>query len=82
MPLSVGDLGAIQHIADSLDGKAVQAIERSDVPLEAMTDQQLMAIIRGGSCEPLKEPKHLMICPPLASVVTRWFHSNFAPRRR
>jgi hypothetical protein len=47
LPLSVGDLGAIQQIADSLDGKAVQAIERSDVPLEAMTDQQLMAIIRG-----------------------------------
>jgi len=45
-----GDLQAIQQIADRLDGKPVQALERGDVPVDAMTDQQLMAIIRGGSC--------------------------------
>ena len=29
-----GDLGAIQQIADRLDGKPSQAIERGEVPLE------------------------------------------------
>jgi hypothetical protein len=38
------DLQAIQQIADRLDGKPAQAIERGDVPVEAMTDRQLMAI--------------------------------------
>ena len=46
-----GDLQAIREIADRLDGKPVQALERGDIPVEAMTDQQLMSIIRGGSCE-------------------------------
>jgi hypothetical protein len=36
-----GDLQAIQQIADRLDGKPAQAIKRSDVPIEAMTDQHL-----------------------------------------
>jgi hypothetical protein len=36
-----------------LDGKCAHAIERGDLPLEAMTDQQLMAIGCGGSREPL-----------------------------
>ena len=58
-----GDLQAIQQIADRLDGKPTQAIERSDAPVEAMTDQQLMAIIRGGSREPLIEPA--LICGPV-----------------
>jgi hypothetical protein len=40
------DLQAVQQIADRLDGKPVQALERGDVPLDAMTDQQLLAIIR------------------------------------
>ena len=41
-----GDLQAIQQIADRLDGKCAQVIERGDVPVEAMTGQQLMAISR------------------------------------
>jgi hypothetical protein len=48
------DIQAIREIADRLDGKPAQAIERGDVAVEAMTDQQLMAIIRGGSCAPRK----------------------------
>ncbi len=59
-----GDLQAIQQIADRLDGKPVQALERGDVPVEAMTDQQLMAIIRGRSCEPADEPGYPMIAGP------------------
>ena len=58
-----GDLQAIQQIADRLDGKCAQIIEHGDVPIEAMTDQQLMAIIRGGSGAPLIE--HALICRPI-----------------
>ena len=42
-----GDLQAIKEVGDRLDGRCAQVIERGDVPLEAMTDQQLFAIIRG-----------------------------------
>ncbi|MGC2316849.1 MAG: hypothetical protein WA615_10175 [Bradyrhizobium sp.] len=58
-----GDLQAIKEVFDQLDGKPVQAIERGDIPIEAMTDQQLMAIIRGGSCDPKNEP--VLICGPV-----------------
>ena len=58
-----GDLQAIKEVFDRLDGKPVQAIERGDIPIEAMTDQQLVAIIRGGSCEPNNEP--VLICGPV-----------------
>jgi hypothetical protein len=58
-----GDLQAIKEVFDRLDGKPVQAIERGDIPIEAMTDQQLMAIIRGGSCDPKNEP--VLICGPV-----------------
>jgi hypothetical protein len=44
-----------------VNGKPSQAIERSDAPLEAMTDQQLFAIIRGGSPEPMGTPRYSMI---------------------
>ena len=54
-----GDLQAIKEVFDRLDGKPVQAIERGDIPIEAMTDQQLVAIIRSGSCEPRNEPMFL-----------------------
>jgi hypothetical protein len=33
-----GDLPSIREIADRSDGKQAQAIERSELPLEAMTD--------------------------------------------
>jgi hypothetical protein len=49
-----GDTQAIREIADRLDGKPAQAIERSDLPLEAMSDRELLAIIRGGSREPVR----------------------------
>jgi hypothetical protein len=77
-----GDLQAIQQIGDRLDGKPSQAIERADIPLEAMTDQQLMAIIRGGPYErvddkttnwPAAGGEITYRC--YAVVPTRWFHS-------
>ena len=42
-----GDLQAIQQIGDRLDGKPSQAIERGDVPVEVLSDEELFAIIRG-----------------------------------
>ena len=64
-----GDLQAIREIGDRLDGKAVQAVEREDVdvPLEALTDQQLLAIARGGLREALDEPSYAQICGPVSA---------------
>jgi hypothetical protein len=59
-----GDLQAIQQMADRLDGKPVQAIERGDVSLEVLSDRELFAIIRGGSCERVDEPSYPMIAEP------------------
>jgi hypothetical protein len=60
-------LQAIQQIGDRLDGKPSQAIERGDIPLEAMTDQQLLAIIRGVSYEPPRETAQIY-GPPSATT--------------
>jgi hypothetical protein len=60
-----GDIQATREIGDRLDGKAVQAIERGDAPIEAMTDQQLMAIAYGGPRELLAEPNYVRICRPV-----------------
>jgi hypothetical protein len=60
-----GDLQAIREVIDRLDGKPAQAIERSDVPLEALSDRELFAIIRGGSREPVDEPSYARICGPV-----------------
>ena len=59
-----GDLQAIKEVGDRLDGKCVQAIERGDVSVEVLSDAELFAIIRGGSREPLDEPRPLQICEP------------------
>jgi hypothetical protein len=59
-----GDLQAIKEVGDRLDGKCAQVIERGDARLEDMTDQQLMAVIRGGSPEPADEPRYPMIAGP------------------
>jgi hypothetical protein len=59
-----GDLQAIREIADRLDGKPAQSIERGDVEVEVLSDPELFAIIRGGSCEPVHEPSYPMIAGP------------------
>jgi hypothetical protein len=59
-----GDLEAIKQVADRLDGRPTQAIERGDVPLEKMTDQQLIAIIQGGIPELLEKTDVPRICGP------------------
>ena len=63
-----GDIQAIREIADRLDGKPAQAIERGDVSIEAVPDDVLLAIIRGGSREPLDEPSCARICGPVPAT--------------
>jgi hypothetical protein len=58
-----GDLQAIKEIGDRLDGKCAQTIERGDVRVEGMSDRELFAIIRGGSCEPV-DASYTRICGP------------------
>jgi hypothetical protein len=57
-----GDLQAIKEVGDRLDGKCAQTIERGDLPVEALSDRELFAIIRGGSGEPSIDP--VLICGP------------------
>ena len=59
-----GDLQAVKEIGDRLDGKCAQTIERGDVPMEALSDAELYAIILGGSLEPPDVPNYPLICPP------------------
>ena len=60
-----GDIQAIREIADRLDGKPAQAIERSDAPLEALSDLELFAIIRDKSGGPVDEPSYARLCGPV-----------------
>jgi hypothetical protein len=62
-----GDLEAIEQVADRLDGKPSQAIERGDVPVEPMTDQQLMAVILVEPFANFDKKNLRMDCPPLAA---------------
>ena len=57
-----GDLAAIREIADRLDGKAPQAIEVGDVPLERLTDEQLNAIALGAL--PERDETKVLLLPP------------------
>jgi hypothetical protein len=59
-----GDLQAIREIADRLDGRPAQAIERGDISVEELSDRELFTIFRGGLCEPVDEPSYPMIVGP------------------
>ena len=54
-----GDLPSIRELVDRLDGKATQAIECADVPIERLTDEQLLAIAAGGLPDNDMMPKAL-----------------------
>jgi hypothetical protein len=54
-----GDLASIRELVDRLEGKATQAIECSDVPIERLTDAQLYAIAAGGVPDNDMMPKAL-----------------------
>jgi hypothetical protein len=57
-----GDLAAIREIADRLDGKPAQVIDRRDVPIEELSDAELHLIASGGLPQS-STPKVLLIPP-------------------
>jgi hypothetical protein len=58
-----GDLAAIREIADRLDGKPIQMLDRRDVPVTELTDAELFAIAAGGLPEKEGDPKMLLLPP-------------------
>ena len=57
-----GELAAIREIADRLDGKPAQMIDRGDVPLRELSDEVLLAIAGGGL--PEHEDAKVLLLPP------------------
>ena len=57
-----GELAAIREIADRLDGKPAQVINRRDVPVRELTDEQLLAIAAGAL--PEREEMKVLLLPP------------------
>jgi hypothetical protein len=57
-----GELAAIREIADRLDGKPIQMLDRRDVPLNQLTDEELEAIAAGGL--PEREEMKVLLLPP------------------
>jgi hypothetical protein len=62
-----GDLAAIREVADRLDGKPAQVIDRGDVPIEKLTDEELQQIISSARLSVPQKPKVLLI-PPAPKV--------------
>ena len=61
-----GDLAAIRELADRLDGKPAQVIDRRDVHIEELTDAELHLIASGGLSVPRKA--NVLLIPPPAKV--------------
>ena len=60
-----GDLQAIQQIADRMDGRPSQSIERADIqPLRLLSDLELLDIVQRGSPEAIDEPTYARIDGP------------------
>jgi len=57
-----GELAAIREIADRLDGKPVQMLDRRDVPLNQLTDEELVAIAAGAL--PERDETKVLLLPP------------------
>ena len=45
-----GNLHYIREIADRLDGKPVQMIDRRELSINELTDEELLVIASGGRC--------------------------------
>jgi hypothetical protein len=58
-----GDLAAIRELADRLDGKPAQVIDRRDAAIDELSDAELYIIASGGLSVPEKA-KVLLIPPP------------------
>jgi hypothetical protein len=59
-----GDLAAIREIADRLDGKPVQLLDRRDVPVTELTDAELHFIAAGGLLERREDDSEVLLLPP------------------
>ena len=59
-----GDLAAIREIADRLDGKSVQMLDRRDVSINELTDAELLAIAAGALPEHKDDNTKLLLLPP------------------
>jgi len=57
-----GNLAYIHELADRLDGKVTQMVDRRDLPIRELTDAELHHIIASGGLA-AKEPKVLLIPP-------------------
>ncbi len=55
-----GDLAAIRELADRLDGKPAQIIDRGDAAIQELTDAELHLIASGG----LPERPKVLLLPP------------------
>jgi hypothetical protein len=58
-----GDLAAIKEIADRLDGKPAQVIDRRYVPLVELSDAELLAI--AADALPEHEDAKVLLLPPV-----------------
>jgi hypothetical protein len=61
-----GDLSAIRELADRLDGKPAQIVDRRDADIHELSDAQLHRIAAGGSLEPQKA--NVLLIPPPAKA--------------
>ena len=57
-----GELAAIREIADRLDGKPAQVVDRPDLPISKLSDEQLLAIAAGAL--PEREEMKVLLLPP------------------
>jgi len=58
-----GDLSAIRELADRLDGKPAQVIDRRDTPINELTDAELHRIASDGM--PRSEEPKVLLLPPM-----------------
>jgi hypothetical protein len=58
-----GDLAAIKELADRLDGRPVQVVDRRDAAIEELSDAELHLIAMGGLPRS-QQPEVLLIPPP------------------
>jgi hypothetical protein len=63
-----GDLAAIKEIADRLDGKPMQAVDRRDDPPEELTDAELNLILARALAK--AEAPSVLLIPPASKPTT------------
>jgi hypothetical protein len=59
-----GELSAIREIADRLDGRPVQMLDRRDLTPAELTDAELIAIAAGGLHERNDDGIEVLLLPP------------------